>query len=236
MVPSSHLRCCKTWSGCWDVPAGYEHFRACTLKKLTQLSSPQKLRYLLFLMDGRRVCCSICFLHSSVFVSGPKPLDCLLNSLLSTLLHVFKWKRCTWYIVYSTLDPSTTYISLIAATYHLNFRTIPLWPVSTIFLLCFCRHWYFTSLGAIAWPRRFSETLCRWTPRPTRSGTAWVRCCRLKAMMMPPLNASWRHWSLKPAVLLSLLRSSREFFERISWPTYFGLTSGCGNPVFQAAW
>lgn len=34
MLPSSHLRCCKTWSGCWDVPAGYEHFRACTLKKL----------------------------------------------------------------------------------------------------------------------------------------------------------------------------------------------------------
>lgn len=82
MVPSSHLRCCKTWSGCWDVPAGYEHFRACTLKKLIQSSSPQKLRYLLFLMDGRRVCCSICFLHSSVFLSGPKPLDYLLNSLL----------------------------------------------------------------------------------------------------------------------------------------------------------
>lgn len=152
------------------------------------------------------------------------------------LLHVFKWKRCTWYIVYSTLNPSTTCVCLIAATYHLSFSIVPLWLVSTIFLLCFCRHWYFTSLGATAWPRRFSEMLCRWTPRPMRCGTAWVRCCRLKAMMMLLLSASWRHWSLKPAVLLSLLQSSREFFERIPWPAYFGLTSGCENPVFQAAW
>lgn len=78
--------------------------------------------------------------------------------------------------------------------------------------------------------------LSRWTPRPMRSGTAWERCCRLKAMMMRQPNASWQHWSLKLAVPWSLLPSFPESFERASWSTNFGLNSGWGNPVYQAAW
>lgn len=106
----------------------------------------------------------------------------------------------------------------------------PTGNISTIFPLFSCRLWYFTSSGAIAWRRRFSEMPSRWTPRPMRCGTAWERCCRLKAMMMPQRNASWRRWSLKLAVPWSLLPSFLESFERASWSTDFGLTSGCRNP------
>lgn len=63
--------------------------------------------------------------------------------------------------------------------------------------------------------------LSRWTPQLMRSGTAWERCCRLKAMMMLQPNASWRHWSWKPAVLWSLLPSFPESCERASPSTDF---------------
>lgn len=134
-----------------------------------------------------------------------------------------------------SLNPRATYTYFTVATYRFSFTEVLLINLKH-FSFVSCRPWYFTSSGAIAWRRRSSEMPSRWTPQPMRSGTAWARCCRLKATMMLRLNASWRRWSWKLAVPWSLLPSFPESFERASPSTSFGLTSGWGNPVYRAAW
>ena len=191
-----------------------------------------------FLVVWWSFCFSTQFLRFSIFVSCPKPLDSVLvwSSLLQSCFRpflFFKKKSIIWSITRWTQELPTL-ISLLRHIVWASGKSY--WPISTIFPLVSCRLWYFTSSGAIAWRRRFSEMPSRWTPRPMRSGTPWERCCRLKAMMMPRPNASWRRWSSKLAVPWSLLPSFPESFERAPWSTNFGLTSGWGNPVYQAAW